>query len=67
VGNVDSTIVAERPRLGPHIPAMRAAIAAVLGMDEDRVSVKAKTTEGLGFTGTGEGMAAYAVALLEGP
>jgi 2-C-methyl-D-erythritol 2,4-cyclodiphosphate synthase len=67
VGNVDSTIVAERPRLGPHIPAMRAAIAAVLGVDEGQVSVKAKTTEGLGFTGTGEGMAAYAVALLERP
>ena len=62
IGNLDSTIVAERPRLGPHIPAMRAKIARVLGLALDTVSVKAKTTEGLGFTGTGEGMAAYAVA-----
>ncbi|HMA33762.1 MAG TPA: 2-C-methyl-D-erythritol 2,4-cyclodiphosphate synthase [Chloroflexia bacterium] len=65
VVNLDSTIVAERPRLGPHIPAMRAAIARVLGLDLGQVSVKAKTTEGLGFTGTGEGMAAYATALIE--
>jgi 2-C-methyl-D-erythritol 2,4-cyclodiphosphate synthase len=65
IGNIDSTLVAERPRLGPHIPAMRAAIATVLDLTEAQVSVKAKTTEGLGFTGTGEGMAAYAVALLE--
>ena len=62
IGNLDSTIVAEQPRLGPHIPAMRAEIARVLGIAVDAVSVKAKTTEGLGFTGTGEGMAAYAVA-----
>jgi 2-C-methyl-D-erythritol 2,4-cyclodiphosphate synthase len=65
VGNIDSTIVAERPRLAPHIPAIRASIASVLELAEAQVSVKAKTTEGLGFTGTGEGMAAYAVALLE--
>jgi 2-C-methyl-D-erythritol 2,4-cyclodiphosphate synthase len=65
VGNIDSTLVAERPRLAPHIPAIRASIAAVLELAEAQVSVKAKTTEGLGFTGTGEGMAAYAVALLE--
>jgi 2-C-methyl-D-erythritol 2,4-cyclodiphosphate synthase len=65
VGNIDSTIVAERPRLAPHIPAIRASIASVLELAEAQVSIKAKTTEGLGFTGTGEGMAAYAVALLE--
>jgi 2-C-methyl-D-erythritol 2,4-cyclodiphosphate synthase len=65
VGNIDSTIVAERPRMAPHIPAIRASIASVLELAEAQVSVKAKTTEGLGFTGTGEGMAAYAVALLE--
>jgi len=64
VDNVDSTVVAERPRLGPHIPAMRAEIALTLGVTLEQVSVKAKTTEGLGFTGTGEGMAAYAVALI---
>ena len=67
IGNLDSTIVAERPRLGPHIPAMRAEIARVLGLALDAVSVKAKTTEGLGFTGSGEGMAAYAVARITGP
>ncbi len=65
IGNIDSTIVAEQPRLAPHIPAIRASIAAVLELVEAQVNVKAKTTEGLGFTGTGEGMAAYAVALLE--
>ncbi|MDQ2808097.1 MAG: 2-C-methyl-D-erythritol 2,4-cyclodiphosphate synthase [Chloroflexota bacterium] len=67
IGNLDSTIVAEQPRLGPHIPAMRAEIARVLGIAVDAVSVKAKTTEGLGFTGSGEGMAAYAVARITGP
>ncbi|MGI8586782.1 MAG: 2-C-methyl-D-erythritol 2,4-cyclodiphosphate synthase [Chloroflexia bacterium] len=67
VANLDSTIVAEQPRLGPHIPAMRAEIARVLGLAEEQVSVKAKTTEGLGFTGTGEGIAAYAVALITRP
>ncbi len=67
IGNLDSTIVAERPRLGPHIPAMRVEIARVLGLALDAVSVKAKTTEGLGFTGTGEGMAAYAVARITRP
>jgi 2-C-methyl-D-erythritol 2,4-cyclodiphosphate synthase len=64
VDTVDSTVVAERPRLGPHIPAMRAEIARTLGLAVEQVSVKAKTTEGLGFTGSGEGMAAYAVALI---
>jgi 2-C-methyl-D-erythritol 2,4-cyclodiphosphate synthase len=65
IGNIDSTLVAERPKLALYIPAMRTTIAAVLDLAEAQVSVKAKTTEGLGFTGTGEGMAAYAVALLE--
>ncbi|HUS17631.1 MAG TPA: 2-C-methyl-D-erythritol 2,4-cyclodiphosphate synthase [Chloroflexia bacterium] len=64
VHNLDTTIVAEAPRLGPHIPAMRAEIARVLALSLEQVSVKAKTTEGLGFTGTGEGMAAYAVATI---
>ena len=65
VGNVDATVVAERPRLTPHVGAMRARIAAALGVEDERVSVKAKTTDGLGFSGRGEGMACYAVALLE--
>jgi len=65
IGNVDATIVAQAPRMAPHVRAMRANIASDLGCDVARVSVKAKTTEGLGFTGRGEGIAATAVALLE--
>ena len=65
IGNVDATIVAQAPRMSPHIAAMRANIASDLGCDLARVSVKAKTTERLGFTGRGEGIAAMAVALLE--
>lgn len=64
IGNVDATIVAQAPRMAPHIPAMVANIAADLGIAPDRVNVKAKTTERLGFTGRGEGIAAEAVALL---
>lgn len=65
IGNVDSIIVAQRPKLAPHILAMRERLAEVLGIDIDAVSVKAKTEEGLGFTGTEQGIAAYAVASLE--
>ena len=65
VGNVDATVVAERPRLTPHVGAMRARIAATLEVEDERVSVKAKTTDGLGFSGRGEGVACYAVALIE--
>lgn len=64
VENVDGTIVAQRPRLSPHTPRMKAAIAEALGVDEERVNVKSKTTDGLGFTGTGEGMAAYCAVML---
>ena len=66
VGNVDATVLAQRPRLAPHIPAMREKLAAAMGADPGRVSVKATTEEGLGFTGAGEGIAAHAVALIEG-
>jgi 2-C-methyl-D-erythritol 2,4-cyclodiphosphate synthase len=62
VGNVDATVIAERPRLAPHIPAMRERIAATLGVEAARVSVKATTHEGLGAFGRGEGIAAMAVA-----
>jgi len=62
--NVDAVVVAERPKLGPHIEAMRAAIAARLGVDADRVGVKATTNERLGPTGREEGIACHAVALL---
>lgn len=67
VGNVDATILAQRPKLAPYIPRMRTELAAVMGIPEDRVNIKATTEEGLGFTGAGEGMAAHAVALLAEP
>lgn len=65
VVNVDGTIIAQRPKLSPYIPDMRNNIAAVLGIEADRINLKATTEEGLGFTGSGEGIAAQAVALLE--
>lgn len=65
VGNVDATVIGERPKVGPHAPAIRAALAGELGIELDAVSVKATTTEKLGFTGRGEGLAAMAVVLLE--
>lgn len=65
VGNVDATICAERPKINPHVPAMKACMAEVMGIDEDQVSIKATTTEKLGFTGREEGIAAYAVCLIE--
>ena len=65
IGNVDATIVAQRPKLASHIPRMRSNIAEALDCDEGRVNVKATTTEELGFAGRGEGIAAYAVTLLE--
>lgn len=64
VGNVDATIIAQRPKLAPHIPAMRDNLARVMGVETGRINVKATTEEGLGFTGAGEGMAAHAVCLL---
>ena len=64
VGNVDCTVLAQRPKLAPHIQQMRENIAAALSVSVDRVSVKATTEEGLGFTGEGLGIAAHAVALI---
>lgn len=66
VGNVDATVLAQRPKLAPHIPQMRERLARAMGTEVSRVSVKATTEEGLGFTGAGEGVAAHAVALIEG-
>lgn len=65
VGNVDATIVAQAPKLAPYIPAMQKNVAESLGIEAARVNVKATTEEHLGFTGRGEGMAAYAVCGLE--
>ena len=65
VENIDSTIVAQRPKLAAHLPQMARNMALVLGLQADQVSVKATTEERLGFTGSGEGMAAQAVCLLE--
>ena len=65
VGNIDATVCAERPKLTPHIPAMQQCLAEVIGCDLDAVSIKATTTERLGFTGREEGISAYAVCLIE--
>ena len=65
VGNVDATVVLQKPKIRPFVGAMRETLAAGLGVDVSRVSVKATTGEGMGFVGTGEGAAAHAVALLD--
>ena len=62
--NIDATICAERPKMNPHIPAMQKCMAQVIGCDVDAISIKATTTEKLGFTGRQEGISAYAVALI---
>ena len=64
IGNIDATVCAERPKINPHVPAMRSCMAQVMGIDEDRISIKATTTERLGFVGREEGISAYAVALI---
>ncbi|MDQ6694733.1 MAG: 2-C-methyl-D-erythritol 2,4-cyclodiphosphate synthase [Chloroflexota bacterium] len=64
IENIDGTIVAQRPRLSPHTLRMREAIANALGLERERINVKSKSTDGLGFTGTGDGMAAYCVVML---
>lgn len=65
IGNIDATICAERPKINPHVPDMKACMAQVMGIDEDDISIKATTTERLGFTGREEGISAYAVVLIE--
>ena len=65
LGNVDATVCAERPKLNPHIPAMQSCLAEVMNTDIDNVSIKATTTERLGFTGRMEGISAYATVLIE--
>lgn len=66
VGNIDATICAERPKLKAHIPSMQECLAECMGIDVDDVSIKATTTEKLGFTGREEGISAYATVLIEG-
>lgn len=65
VGNIDATVCAERPKLNPHIPVMQQVLAEVMNVDVDDVSIKATTTEKLGFTGREEGISAYATVLIE--
>lgn len=65
VGNIDATVCAEKPKLNPHIPAMQQCLAEVMNIDADAVSIKATTTEKLGFTGRQEGISAYATVLIE--
>ncbi|MEO5753798.1 MAG: 2-C-methyl-D-erythritol 2,4-cyclodiphosphate synthase, partial [Chthoniobacterales bacterium] len=65
VANVDATLIAEAPKIGPHLEAMREKIATALGIDLSRVGLKATTNEGMGAIGRGEGMAAMAVASVE--
>jgi 2-C-methyl-D-erythritol 2,4-cyclodiphosphate synthase len=64
VNNIDATVIAQRPKLAPYIQTMRQNIANILGINIEQVNVKATTTEGLGFTGTGEGIAAHAVCVI---
>lgn len=64
-GNLDATVCAEKPKLNPHVPEMKACLAQVIGTDEDNISIKATTTEKLGFTGRMEGISAYATVLIE--
>ena len=64
VGNIDATICAERPKINPHIPAMRECLAEIIGCDIDAVSIKATTSERMGFVGREDGMAAYAVCMI---
>lgn len=65
IGNIDSTVIAQKPKLAPFIPQMRERMAQVCGIDVEQISVKATTEEKLGFTGSGEGIAAHAVCIIE--
>ena len=64
VGNIDATIIAQKPKMAPHIPQMRKNMAEALGITESKINVKATTEEGLGFTGSGEGISSQAICLL---
>ena len=64
LGNIDATICAEQPKINPHIPAIKTCLAEVMNTDEDNISIKATTSERMGFVGRQEGMAAYATVLI---
>ena len=64
VGNIDATVIAQKPKMAPHIPQMRKNMADALGIPESKINIKATTEEGLGFTGRGEGIASQAICLL---
>lgn len=64
IGNIDATIIAQKPKMAPHIPQMRTNMAQAMGIDESRLNIKATTEEGLGFTGSGEGISSQAICLL---
>lgn len=65
IGNIDATIIAQRPKMAPHIEKMRENVAEALGIEKDQINIKATTEEGLGFTGSGEGISSQAIAALE--
>ena len=65
VGNIDATIIAQRPKMAPHIEKMRENVAEALGIEKDQINIKATTEEGLGFTGSGEGISSQAIAALD--
>lgn len=65
ISNIDVTVIAQRPKLAPHVPLMRQRIAACLSLEEDQINIKATTEEHLGFTGSGQGIACHAVCILE--
>ena len=67
VGNIDATIIAQKPKMAPHIPKMRENIAQALGIDISQLNIKATTEEGLGFTGQGEGISSQAICLVTTP
>lgn len=64
IGNIDATVIAQKPKMAPHIPQMRKNMAEALGIPESKINVKATTEEGLGFTGSGEGISSQAICLL---
>jgi 2-C-methyl-D-erythritol 2,4-cyclodiphosphate synthase len=65
IGNIDCVIVCEKPRIAPHVQAIKDSLTRITGIPANRIGIKATTTDGMGFTGRGEGIASYAVALIK--